>query len=194
MRLNDAVYYGGSSYISLVANNTGHEPDTSTAQWNLLVEGGGTGLTGATGNQGPQGNQGQQGPTGPTGPAGTNGTNGANVFSASAYFTSTLENAAIFGANQSASASLSSVDLIPGVGCTSETITADLVASASYNWSAQLYQNDGPSGLSCSGTSSTTTCSGSATVSIAATDKLLFSVTSVGSAPLGYVAISMTCR
>ena len=74
--LNDAVYYGGSSYISRVASNAGNQPDISPASWNLVAM---IGATGAAGPAGPAGAQGLPGPTGlqgiqglqgPTGPAG----------------------------------------------------------------------------------------------------------------------------
>lgn len=39
--LQDAVQYGGDSYISLVNANTGHTPDASPTYWSLMVEGGG---------------------------------------------------------------------------------------------------------------------------------------------------------
>ena len=35
---NAAVSYNGSSYISLIASNTGNEPDTSTSQWSVLAQ------------------------------------------------------------------------------------------------------------------------------------------------------------
>ena len=33
--LNDAVFYNGSSYVSLQGSNTGNEPDTSASFWSL---------------------------------------------------------------------------------------------------------------------------------------------------------------
>ena len=83
--VGDAVAYGGSSYIALVAN-TGREPDMSPQSWGLLAA---AGALGATGPQGPQGLQGPsgyagqagatgpQGPVGPIGPAGLAGAMGA---------------------------------------------------------------------------------------------------------------------
>ncbi len=77
--LNDAVTYNGSSYISLIANNTGNEPDTAPGDWSVVASVGAagpagptgpTGATGATGNTGATGAQGPAGPTGPQGPAG----------------------------------------------------------------------------------------------------------------------------
>jgi Collagen triple helix repeat (20 copies). len=72
--LGDAVFYNGSSYVSLIGSNAGHQPDTSTAQWSLLAE---QGATGATGAPGPIGLTGSAGPTGATGPAGPVGATGA---------------------------------------------------------------------------------------------------------------------
>ena len=41
--VNDAVFYLGSSYRSLVVSNTNFQPDISSAQWTLFAAGGGTG-------------------------------------------------------------------------------------------------------------------------------------------------------
>jgi hypothetical protein len=35
--LGNAVSYNGSSYVSLIASNVGHEPDTATADWGVLA-------------------------------------------------------------------------------------------------------------------------------------------------------------
>lgn len=78
--IGDAVFYNGSSYISLQNANTGNQPDTTPAQWSLLAEQGATGVPGPIGPQGfigPQGIQGAQGPIGPTGSAGATGAQGA---------------------------------------------------------------------------------------------------------------------
>jgi hypothetical protein len=69
--LNDAVAYNGSSYISLVANNTANQPDTAPAAWSLIAG------AGATGAQGAAGAGGTTGPQGPAGPQGAQGANGA---------------------------------------------------------------------------------------------------------------------
>jgi len=74
--VGDAVFYNGSSYISLVANNTGNEPNNSPTQWALLAQQGATGAQGPqglTGAMGPQGGVGPAGPQGPTGDAGPQG-------------------------------------------------------------------------------------------------------------------------
>ena len=80
----DAVFFNGSSYISLSSGNTGNTP-TGGAPWALLAQQGGTGSTGSTGATGPtgpigatgptglQGIQGIQGVTGPTGATGATG-------------------------------------------------------------------------------------------------------------------------
>ena len=61
--LNDIVLYGASSYISLIASNTGNSPALSPADhWGLLAEGGtGIGLAGPAGPAGPTGPQGPPG-------------------------------------------------------------------------------------------------------------------------------------
>jgi hypothetical protein len=86
--LGDAVFFSGSSYISLVAANVGNEPDTDNGtHWAVLAHQGTAGATGAQGPAGsdgapgPPGSQGfpgsdgapgPQGPSGPQGPAGLN--------------------------------------------------------------------------------------------------------------------------
>src|SRR5205823_3282026 len=80
----DAVFFSGSSYISLAGGNIGNTP-SGGAPWALLAQQGTTGgvgptgpqgiqgivgATGATGPQGAQGLTGSAGPTGPTGPQG----------------------------------------------------------------------------------------------------------------------------
>jgi hypothetical protein len=74
--LNDAVSYMGSSYISLVAGNSGNAPSTSPSVWSVLAAqgaAGAAGANGATGAQGVPGIQGSQGVAGPAGPAGAVG-------------------------------------------------------------------------------------------------------------------------
>jgi hypothetical protein len=68
--LHDAVSYGGSTYISLVAGNVGQTPDVSPAYWALLAARGPAGPAGTTGAQGPQGLPGATGATGATGAQG----------------------------------------------------------------------------------------------------------------------------
>lgn len=78
----DVVLWQGSSWASLVDNNSGNTPDQSPRQWGMLSSVGpqGTvGATGAVGAQGPQGLPGTMGPAGqqgPTGPAGSTGPQG----------------------------------------------------------------------------------------------------------------------
>ena len=74
--LGDAIFFNGSSYISLVSSNINHQPDTAPAQWSLLSQQGATGATGPvgpTGATGPQGIQGIQGLVGSAGPTGATG-------------------------------------------------------------------------------------------------------------------------
>jgi len=66
-----AVSYNGSSYYSLINNNTNNEPDIHPAAWSLLA------LEGVPGATGPAGPAGPNGPTGDTGPAGLRGSTGA---------------------------------------------------------------------------------------------------------------------
>jgi hypothetical protein len=75
--LSAAVSYNGSTYISLVANNTNNEPDNAPAAWSLVASAGATGSQGPAGATGTTGATGSQGPAGATGPAGTTGSTGA---------------------------------------------------------------------------------------------------------------------
>lgn len=78
--LGDAVSYGGSSYVSLVASNHGQTPGLSPGYWSVLASqgvAGSTGPSGATGLTGSQGVAGPQGITGPVGPTGNTGAAGA---------------------------------------------------------------------------------------------------------------------
>ncbi|MDD5726988.1 MAG: hypothetical protein PHV59_00350 [Victivallales bacterium] len=56
--LNEGVTYDGSYYRSLSDNNTGNQPDTSPAYWELMI---------AKGDTGDQGEQGETGPAGADG-------------------------------------------------------------------------------------------------------------------------------
>jgi hypothetical protein len=63
--LHDAVSFGGSTYVSLVAGNFGNTPPLSPVQWAVLVA------------QGPAGPAGVQGPAGLAGAIGAAGADGA---------------------------------------------------------------------------------------------------------------------
>jgi hypothetical protein len=77
---NDAVQFGGTSYISSQAG-MGHEPDTSSTFWIVLAQVGATGYAGAAGPTGPMGAFGTMGATGATGPAGPTGSSSTIAFS-----------------------------------------------------------------------------------------------------------------
>jgi BclB C-terminal domain-containing protein len=70
-KVNDAVSLGGTSYLSLIDDNVGNDPETSPHAWAILALEGAPGATGADGAVGPTG------PPGPTGPAGDVGPTGA---------------------------------------------------------------------------------------------------------------------
>ena len=72
---NDAVTFGGESWIAIAAS-AGVQPGTDPAKWSLLATKGSDGATGPAGSQGPQGPSGPAGPTGTTGPAGSQGPQG----------------------------------------------------------------------------------------------------------------------
>jgi hypothetical protein len=77
----DAVFLSstGSSYVSLLAGNTNHPPDSSPTFWGLLAQRGATGPAGPIGPTGPTGPTGPAGPQGPTGATGATGPPGPSV-------------------------------------------------------------------------------------------------------------------
>ena len=192
---NDVVRYSGSSYISIVADNSGYVPATSPSIWNLLAEPGATGPAGQQGTQGPQGNQGPAGTAGTNGTNGTNGINGPTVFAISANFVGTNNQyAAISGVNQTSVSTVSSVQQIPGRACSSETLTVTLATAATGTWGAGLMINGTLYNPICAAqSSSTTTCTVSGSTAIAATDEIAFLAGTSASA-LGNVYISMSCN
>jgi hypothetical protein len=71
--LNDAVSYGGSSYISVVAGNRGSAPSPGSGQWTVLAAQGAQGAAGIAGAAGLSGPAGAVGATGATGATGAQG-------------------------------------------------------------------------------------------------------------------------
>lgn len=76
-RVDDVVFFSGSSYVSLIKNNLGNQPDTNSVDWAVFAAQGPQGLTGPQGIQGPTGPQGDTGPSGPQGAQGDTGATGA---------------------------------------------------------------------------------------------------------------------
>jgi collagen type VII alpha len=74
---NDAVSYGGASYVSLMAGNLGQLPGSSPSSWTLLAAAGSAGANGAVGVTGATGAPGATGPQGPAGATGATGAAGA---------------------------------------------------------------------------------------------------------------------
>ncbi len=103
----DAVSYGGSSYVSLVASNHGQTPSLSPGYWSVLAAqgvagpAGPSGTTGATGAQGTAGPQGVAGPVGSTGPTGAAGAVGINFRGAWTLSSNYLVNDAVTFAGSS---------------------------------------------------------------------------------------------
>ncbi|HET7902417.1 MAG TPA: hypothetical protein VFL59_14640 [Candidatus Nanopelagicales bacterium] len=81
--VGDVVALDGSSYLSLVDDNTGHDPASDSVRWGVLAargtqgDPGATGATGAAGPAGPAGETGATGTDGATGPQGPQGPQGA---------------------------------------------------------------------------------------------------------------------
>lgn len=79
--INDGVSFSGTSYVSLHGFNTGNQPDTHPADWQLIAQTGAqgnTGVTGPTGANGTTGTAGSTGTAGAVGATGATGTNGSN--------------------------------------------------------------------------------------------------------------------
>lgn len=79
----DAVSFGGSTYVSLVAANHGNTPGLSPTYWAVLA------AQGVAGTVGPQGPQGLAGAAGASGPAGAVGPQGSPVTFAGGWLTGT---------------------------------------------------------------------------------------------------------
>jgi hypothetical protein len=75
--LDDAVSYGGNSYLSLTTGNVGQRPDISPGSWAVLAQQGAAGVAGAVGSAGATGAAGGVGATGATGAVGAMGAAGA---------------------------------------------------------------------------------------------------------------------
>ena len=75
--VGSAVSFNGSSYVSLVNNNHGQQPDISPAYWGVLAAAGVAGPVGPAGVVGATGSTGSNGAAGAVGPAGSTGATGA---------------------------------------------------------------------------------------------------------------------
>ena len=90
--VNDAVSYGGMSYLSMASANVGQRPDLYPSAWALLAQAGAagaagvTGVTGAAGAAGPPGATGAKGATGAAGAAGAVGINFRGAWSPAAEY------------------------------------------------------------------------------------------------------------
>jgi collagen type VII alpha len=123
----DAVSFGGSSYISLVAGNVGQTPGLSPGSWGLLAVAGSPGLNGADGAVGLAGPVGAQGPVGPiglAGPPGLNGAVGVNFRGAWVAGTNYSVSDAVTFAGSTYLAESASVNAQPGVASQSWTVLA----------------------------------------------------------------------
>ena len=78
--VNDAVSFGGSSYIATVANSNSQPP---SANWSVMAAAGATGPGGATGLAGSAGATGASGIAGPAGAAGPAGISGNTILQTS---------------------------------------------------------------------------------------------------------------
>jgi hypothetical protein len=213
--IGDAVNHSnGSSYISLVNNNTNNQPGTNPAEWGLLAQAGATGPagpTGAIGPQGPTGATGPAGPQGPTGPQGPAGSGGAGTIYLMAGINSVAPGAAhnyasvIGGSIATGAGNEGNFQMPMQFDCTVEDVSVRLqtAPSATPNtakyWDIYLRKNGANTSTTCQIASTATSCTTSATTSVdALTDLIAWDVVpnQSGQAPAnpGVVSITGICR
>jgi Collagen triple helix repeat (20 copies) len=213
--LGDAVFCaacsdGGSSYVSLVANNVGFDPPTSNVKWSLLA------LRGATGPVGAMGVTGPQGIAGPQGPPGTNGTNGSGVNAVSFVMEfinpgsnagttfylsplSTVTSPSTASNNAIANSTESNFSAIP-VTCTMSALN---VAVNNYNTAdvdtttITVYKNQTATSLSCSVTTNgnSSSCRDTThTFSASAGDSISIAFRETNANPFNRVDVQLVCQ
>jgi hypothetical protein len=206
----DAVFFNGSSYISLSGGNTGNTPSNGVP-WALLAQQGSAGAVGSTGPQGPQGIQGiqgiqgVQGNTGSAGAAGPTGPGGpAQIFVA--QFSAPGATSAVFaGLNGSANnAILGAVASVMPAACKFDalyvagTITANPAADT---LTLTLIQNGAATSMSTSisvssinATSINSDVLAGHSFDVVAGDQIAIQVTQTNGGPTVRLSVSTHCR
>jgi hypothetical protein len=213
----DAVFFSGSSYISLSSGNIGNTP-TGGLPWMLLAQQGTTGSTGATGATGAAGAQGPTGLTGATGAAGANGAQGltgltgatgaAGTNGPGQLYSGNFQGAfnstnygAINGGTGSATYAVVQT-LMPGA-CTFNALYFNVAPTASASAqavSATLYKNGSSTALTCSASASGTvntaaTCSDTSnSVSVNAGDTVAWGISQTNTMPTFRFGVSGRCQ
>jgi hypothetical protein len=205
----DAVFFNGSSYISLSASNLANTP-SSGAPWALLAEQGSTGVTGATGATGPQGPtgptgaigaagaQGAVGPSGamgPTGPAGS-GLSAMAVMATGEFFVNLGAGhyyAPIIG-NTTSSTESPTQQVFP-ISCTLSTFNVFVNAAPPTAVTVALNDNGTATAASCVLGTSSTSCSSSTSVSLVSGHYYNFDLSFTGiSAGPNFIHIGGVCQ
>lgn len=180
--VNDAVSYGGSSWVSVVANNVNHTP-AAGAYWALLAQAGSQGSSGSVGPQGPQGVDGSAATvsvgTVTTGEAGSSAsvTNSGTLSAATLNFTIPRGDKGDTGlqGNPGAAATVGVGTTTTGAAGSSASVTNSGTSSAAtLNFTIPrgdtgAQGNPGPSNTLSIGTVSTGTAGSSASASVTGT-------------------------
>jgi hypothetical protein len=200
-----AVFFNGSSYISLAGGNVGNTP-TGGAPWALLAQQGATGPTGPTGPSGSNGSTGAAGATGPTGPTGPAGasSSSANVFVAHGILPGNTTPVYVNISGDTvvnASGQAFAGGAMP-VACTFNAITLTVYTfsgSASTDTvTATLYKNGSSTSLTASvsnpAAGATATISATASVSVAIGDLVAIQLSQTNGTPIVRAGIGTTCN
>lgn len=195
----DAVFYQGSSYISLASGNVNNTP-SGGAPSALLAQQGNTGAQGAQGPQGLVGPAGPTGATGPTGPAGPAGPAGSgNLFATALLNSFAPRYFPVFGNGSNGTESVVA-NRFP-VACTVANLTVTVVDGATgypYVPVTQVSMTAGlrinaANALTCT-TSATSSCSSAGPVTINAGDLVNFFATGQDNLPSAVIKFSASCQ
>lgn len=203
-----AVFFSGSSYISLANGNVGNTP-TGGAPWALLAQQGSTGPAGPTGPTGPSGSNGSTGAAGPTGPTGPTGPAGASSSSANVFVAhgilpgnTTPVYLNISGDTPVNANGQSFAGGAMPVACTFNAITLTVYTSSGSastdTVTATLYKNGSSTGLTTSvsnpAAGATATSSATASVITAIGDLVAIQLSQTSSLPVVRAGIGTTCN
>jgi len=207
--IGDAVFYSGSSYISIAASNLGFQPDISNVKWSLLAQAGTAGATGVAGATGPAGPTGLAGSTGATGATGANGSGITSVTFTSTFVNPTV-NTTLFQSPASTVGLLIGQTSISGAA-TSNFVTMPIACTMSAlnvganNYFAPgadtetiiVYKNSVPTAMTCSvatngnGSSCADTTN---TFAVVAGDTISLAFSQTANAPFNKLSVKLTCQ
>ncbi|MGH7427462.1 MAG: hypothetical protein ACREJ4_03745 [Candidatus Methylomirabilaceae bacterium] len=166
---NDVVTYAGETWIA-VASSTGITPGTDVTKWSKLAAKGDPGPTGPTGPAGPTG---ATGPTGPNGPAGifSGRLNALATANATEYGLATGR--ANVGGTEAGFQVLSA-----NTSCTAQALSVKLTAApgGTHSRAFTVRANGGDTAVTCTISTSSTTCTSASTATISAGSDLTMKV------------------